>query len=53
MMLSRLKRVRVRVRVRVISPSNKSAGYEREVYTVSGISTKVDVHSTFTPGSLL
>ena len=33
MMLSQL----MRVRVRVISQSNKSAGYESEVYTVSGL----------------
>ena len=39
MMLSQFMRVRVRVKVkvRVISQSNKSAGYEREMYTVSGL----------------
>ena len=53
-----------RVRVRVISQSNKSAGYESEVYTVSGLPVlgfrvkgipviKFDVHSTFTPSTLL
>jgi len=41
------------MRLRVLSQSNKSAGYESEVHTVSGAAIKVDVHSTFTPGTLL
>ena len=39
------------MRVRVINQLNKGAGYESEVYTVSGLTMKVDVHSTFTPGT--
>ena len=37
----------------MVSQSTKSAGYESDVYMVSGAAIKVDVHSTFTPSTLL
>ena len=40
------------MRVRLIGKSNKRAGYESEVYTVHDC-IKVDVHSTFTPGTFV
>ena len=45
--------VRVRVTVRMIDQPNKSAGNKSGVYAVLGAPTKVDIHSTFTPGTFL